>query len=365
MKFGGLSSTGAQHGCRAPPTASPRRDLCCAAFSAPLWRCSHLRSCLCRRRRPGRRARSRAWPSTPGGWRTRRGSSARSPISRPRASAGPEWTCAGCSSSPRVRLWPRVGRDWSEMDAIVAAAHRHGIKLLPIVAYVTSLGQRRERLVGLPRHPAFRGLLRGRPAPLSPHLRLGALERAQLRCLRQATARSGRIRCLPSQRASGARAGGFRRQADLRRPCPGNGDRHRRLGGRDGSPGGPRAHRRAGRTSLQPGVARRSERLDDALGASARSLGLPRTSRPAALADRVRRARFGRAERLGPALDRGGAGPAPARGVRPGHPPALRREPDLVRVPRYLRRPRESPTAISGWCATISRPGRPSTPCAR
>lgn len=26
--------------------------------------------------------------------------------------------------------------DWSEMDAIVAAAHRHGIKLLPIVAYV-------------------------------------------------------------------------------------------------------------------------------------------------------------------------------------------------------------------------------------
>ena len=115
------------------PDASTLKEPLCAACSVPLWRCFH--SPWCPRRRPGRRARSPALSSIRGGWRARQSSIAPSPT----------WQAAGVRWARVDLRWYLVephgasvaaGRgDWSEMDAIVRAADRHGLQLLPIVGY--------------------------------------------------------------------------------------------------------------------------------------------------------------------------------------------------------------------------------------
>ena len=185
---------------------------------------------------------------TPGGWRTRTGSQRRLRSPGGRNPLGPSGPARPLDRSPRGPSLASGRADWSEMDAIVAAAHRALHKAAPHCRLRPSLGQRRERSAGLPRHTWRLSRTSSKPPCAAiPDLRLGALERAQLRCLRQATARSGWIVAFLRSATSGARTGGVRRQAHSGGLARGRVDRHCRLGSRRERPlGGPRSRRRAG-----------------------------------------------------------------------------------------------------------------------
>jgi hypothetical protein len=137
---------------------------------------------------------------------------------------------AGTGAGLRARRLARDGRHCRRGRASRRrAASGRGLR--------APLGKRGAELVGLPREPAVRDLFRRRPSPLSPHLGVGAVERAQLRSVLQASTRSGPLRRVSAQRKPGAGGGRVAGQADLRGACPGHGDRHRRVGRRDGPPG--------------------------------------------------------------------------------------------------------------------------------
>ena len=215
MKFGGLSSTGAQHGCRAPPTlrheGTSVAPLALRRSGGALTRLGALGAGPA-----GERDRRRGHPSVADGEPGNPRAHLRRP-GRRQACAGPGWTYAGTSSS---RTGPSVasGRgDWSEMDAIVPPRIVTASSCCPSSA-THQPGRPTRRALGV---SGYRVL--SRPSSRPP---CAAIRRSRP----GSSGTSQTSACSPSrtpirpgslaaaQRTSGAGAGGVGRQADLGRP---------------------------------------------------------------------------------------------------------------------------------------------------
>ena len=252
--------------------------------------------------------------------------------------------------------------DWSEMDAIVRAADRHGLQLLPIVGYspawTTDEDEHWAYPDAAPFETFFAAALRRYPQITAWELwnepNFGVFAKPHpdpagfVGLLRSAA----RVRAQVSSSArliSGGLAPGV--EIDIIDWV----DEMARLGGLELIDGlGVHPY-----SAVAPDEPRawmmRLERLHERLAFLGRPdlpLWLTEYGAPASAA----------AERLGAGADRGGAGPAPASGLRPGHPPALRREPDLVRVPRQLRRRRGRRLSVRSRARRpVAPPGLPRT----
>ena len=257
--------------------------------------------------------------------------------------------------------------NWGAIDPIVGAADRHGLKLIPMLAFTPQLGAATRASSGpTPTREPFEDFF---AAALRRYPQIPAWElwnEPNFARFSKPRPDPAALRGVPAQRAPRARQRRLEGQADLGRHRARRRHRHHVLDqrGRDARRAEP-DRRAAACTPTAPPSPDDPRSWMMQLRGAARPARRARQARPAALADRVRRADGAGRERLRAGADRAAAGRPPADRVRARLALRLDREPHLVRVPRQLRRPDATRSATSASSTPTSRPSRPTTRCAR